>query len=274
MYFVVNVDRESTAPPPKNPHAAPDEVPEASSKHEKLTFIAVKEASALAEKVAPLMALRAIGRIDKKREEEFGFDEPEGKVFIKLGGKEHQFVVGATTPGGGDHYIRLQGSSEAYAIPGDIVRGLTLAESRLLERELHGFEDSEVKRVRISKGTRAREVVRLEGKAEGWAAPSSPKQQDETSGNWLSKVARLRVSKYLEKGPKKLSPEDVAVRIDYFDERRNIGYLELFRLPGKEDEPQYLVRTEYTRWYAEVLASTAEQVEQDLDSVLGKASSK
>ena len=32
-------------------------------------------------------------------------------------------------------------------------------------------------------------------------------------------------------------------------------------------KPQYLVRTENTRWYAEVLASTAEQVEQDLASL-------
>jgi hypothetical protein len=273
-YFVVNVDRENAEPPPKNPHAPPDKVPEQRSKHEKLKFIAVKEAGDLAEKVAPLMALRAIGRIDKKRAEEFGFDKPDGKVFIKLAGKEREFVVGSTTPGGGDRYVRLAGSNEAYAIPGDIVQGLSLAESRLLERQLHGFEESEVKRVRISKGAKAREVVRMEGKAEGWASASTPKQQDETSGNWLSKVSRLRISKYVEKGPKNVSAEDAVVRIDYFDDRRNIGYLELLSRPGEKDARQYLVKSEYTRWYAEVLASTAEQVEQDLDSVLDAAGPK
>lgn len=272
-YFVVHVDSTNEGPPPNaNPHLPPDKRPKPTLKHEKLQFIAVKEATKIAEQVAPLMALRAIGRVDKKREEEFGFDKPEGTVFVKVGDTEHDFVLGSTTPGGGDRYVRLKGSNEAYAIPGDIVRGLTLAESRLLERQLHGFEDTEVKRVRISKGPKDREVVRLEGKVQGWAATQSPTQQDETVGNWLSKVGRLRISKYLEKPPKKVSPADMIVRIDYFDDRRNIGFLELLKLPGEKDAEQYLVKTEYTRWYAEVLRSTAEQIEQDLESVLSGAS--
>ena len=272
-YFVVHVDRENVARPPDNPHVHPDKLPKTPPKHEKLSFIAVKEATELAQKVAPLMALRAIGRIDKKREEEFGFDKPEGKVFITVGGTEHKFIVGSTTPGGGDNYVRLEGSNEAYAIPGQVVRGLTLAESRLLERELHGFTDDEVKRVRISKGPKAREAVRLEGKVQGWAAPNKPTEQDETVGNWLSKVNRLRISKYVEKAPK-VSPDEIAVRIDYFDDRRNIGYLELLSLPGDADAHRFLVKTEHTRWYAEVLSSTAEQIVQDLDGVLSSASSK
>jgi len=49
---------------------------------------------------------------------------------------------------------------------------------------------------------------------------------------------------------------------------RELGYLELYKLPGEAGKAKYLVKTEHTRWYAEVLASIAEQVEQDLGSVV------
>ena len=148
------------------------------------------------------------------------------------------------------------------------------AESRLVERELHRFEPDEVTRARIVKGGDARELSRIEDKKDGWASAASPGVLDETVGNWMTKLERLRVMTYIETPPKPIAPEDVVVRVEYFDKNNEVGFLELVKLPPKEPakEPgkakaQYLVKSENTRWYAEVLASTAEQVEQDLASV-------
>ena len=104
----------------------------------------------------------------------------------------------------------------------------------------------------------------MEGKKNAWANPGAPDAQDETAGNWMSKLVRLRVMKHVEKprAPK------VIVQVEYFDGRKQIGFVELSRSTGSDGKPEYLVRTEYTRWYAQVFKTSAEQVEQDLKSVL------
>lgn len=277
-WFVVHVNKvEKKATPPRNPHSPnppePEPKPETPGKWVKSSFVSVKEGNSLAASLAPLMALRAIGRVDKGRLEEFGFDKPEGTLTVKLAGTEHKLTVGGLTPGGGDRYVQLVGSNEAYAVPGDALRGLLQPESRLLETELHGFEMTDVRSVKITHGTQARELLRLESKADGWAAPDHPLELDETASNWMTKVQRLRVSKYLEKAPKHLGPDALIVRIEYLNAKRILGFIELFKSPGDpgdKSKNDYLVRTENTRWYGEVLPSRAEQVEQDLASVLGE----
>jgi hypothetical protein len=135
---------------------------------------------------------------------------------------------------------------------------------------LHGFEDSAVKRVKISVGASSRELVRSTDNKEFWAKPDSPKQKDETATNWMTKVSRVHVTSYEgEKISPAPAPADMVVRIDYFDDRKQIGYLELVRRPGeKPDRPEYVARSEHTRWYASVIRSSAEQVDQDTKSVL------
>jgi hypothetical protein len=283
-WFVGTVDKTVEVRPPRPPpgdagaDAQPSAAPPPEKKRETSAFVSVGQGTKLAESLAPLFAFRAVGKIDDSRAEEFGLHKPEGTLRVKLDGKERSLVIGGTTPGGADRYARLD-NGEVYAIAGSIAQNMMFAESRLVERELHGFEPEELRRARIVKGDQARELVRLEDKKDGWAAASSPGVLDETVGNWMTKLGRLRVMTYIETPSKPVGPEDLVVRVEYFDKGRQIGFLELVKLPPKElpaatgAEPakpkaEYLVRSENTRWYAEVLASTAEQVEQDLASVL------
>jgi hypothetical protein len=277
-WYVGNVDKTIEVKPPRplgdaGADAAASPAPPAQSKRETSTFISVEQGEKLAESLAPLYAYRAVGKIEEARAEEFGLHKPEGTVRVKLDGKERSLVIGGTTPGGADRYARLD-SGEVYAIPGSIAQNLMFAESRLVERELHRFEPEEITRVRLVKGGDSREILRLEDKKDGWASAQSPGVLDETVGNWMTKLDRLRVMSYVETPSKPVAPEDVVVRVEYFDKKAEIGFVELVKLPpaGIAKEPgkakaQYLVKSENTRWYAEVLASTAEQVEQDLASV-------
>ena len=278
-YFVGTVVKkknpaEKKEPPPP-PHAADPEhgdeaQPPVDSGPTTGRFITVKEGGDLVNKLAPLMALRVLGKVDEARKEEFGFHKVDGKLVVKVSGKDHTLVFGGTTPGGSDRYAKDPGTGLAYVVDGAIMRDLMSADQRLVERKLHGWEDAEAKSIKLTVGSASRELVRNQEKAEFWSKPESPAQKDETASNWMSKVERLRVTDYagekLEPPPQK--PQDVVLRIDYFDARkRPIGFLELIRRPGK-DRPEYVAQTEHTRWFATVLRSTAEQIDQDTKTVV------
>jgi hypothetical protein len=234
---------------------------------EKQRFVAVKEANELVGKLAPMMALRRVGKIEASRAEEFGFKQPAGTLTVNLDGKKRQLVIGGTTPGGGDRYARDAETQEVYALSGETVRSLEFAESRLIERDLHGFPMEEVGRASIHKGQASRTLVPVEGKKDAWADAASPTKLDETAGNWMSKVSRLRVMEYVEKPPTPLGPQHLVTRVAYFDGKKPIGYLELYKAREGEAD-SYFIKSEHTRWYARVLKSSGEQVEQDLGSVL------
>ena len=271
-YYVTTVDKEDA--PPADPHAgvpnAPLKAPdgsEAKPKKETSRFVSVKAGETLVKALAPLQAVRAVGKVEANRNEEFGLDKPEGTLKVTIDGKEHVLVIGGTTPGGSERYARYQNSGEVFAISGDIAQSLMFGDSRLPERELHGFKNDEVSKVRLQKAGKSRELVRVKDKNEGWGDPSAPTKQDETAGNWMSKLGRLRGSDFVEKPSKALRPEDAIVRVEYFDAGKSIGFVELYKLPGEKGN-DYLARTEWDRWYVKVPATAAEQIEQDLGSVL------
>jgi hypothetical protein len=270
-FFVGTVDREAS-PPPKGPPGArlkSEPEPTGVSKRETVRFVAVSEAQKLAESVAPLKALRRIGRVDNKRASEFGLDKPEGTMKIQIGDNQHVLVIGSAAPGGGDRYAKEMGTGETYAISTEVANRVMYAETRLLERNLHGWENDRVKRVEVARGQKKRELVPVEGKLGGWGDASTPTKLDETAGNWMSKLGRVHVADYTEAPPGGLGPADLVVRVDYFEKSRSksIGFVEIFR-KGTDKEREYYGRTEHTRWPFKVLKSVGEQIDQDLPSVV------
>jgi hypothetical protein len=265
-YYVATLDKEEA---PKPHPAAPDAGAEASEPAKRVTthFIGVKDADELATKLAPLTALRQLGPLGGGRAEEFGLDKPEGTLKVKIGGTEHALVIGSSTPGGQERYAKDERSGIVYAVSGDLVQSMLGAESRLLERELHAFPETDVTRLRITRAGKTREAVSIPDKKGAWADAASPSKLDETIGNWLVKVSRLHVTEYVENTPSPLTPESAIVRIDYFGGNKTLGFLELYKLPGEKGS-DYYVRTENSRWFVKVLASAGEQVEQDAASVV------
>lgn len=272
FYYVAAVDKEETA----DPHAAipghgdngPLKPPEGKEpKQQTSRFVSVRAGETLVKALTPLKALRAVGKVEPARNEEFGLDKPEGTLKVTIDGKEHTLLIGGTTPGGSERYARYQNNGEVFAISGDIAQSLMFGDSRLPERDLHGFKLEEIAKVRVQKGPKSRELVRVKEKNEGWADVSTPGKQDETAGNWMSKLGRLRGSDFVEKPATPLKPEDALVRVEYFDGSKSVGFVELYKQAGEKGN-DYLARTEWARWYVKVPATTAEQLEQDVASVL------
>lgn len=265
-YYVGALERSAPTPPPAGSAGAPP--PEPPAAKGKTEFVAVGAAQKIVDAVAPLKALRALGRIPEDRASEFGLAEPEGTLIVTLKGTERKLVIGGTTPGGGDRYVRDPGSGETYVIEGDAVRDLDTAETRLVERDLHEWKEAEVTIADVKGGDKTRQIVR--GGPEGkrfWADPGAADQKDETVANWMGKIDRLRPSDYVMSTP--TNKQDI-VRIEYSAGTRKLGFVEVAKVPAADPagKPDYLVRTERTRLYAKVPAATAEQIEQDLGSVL------
>jgi hypothetical protein len=266
-YYVGVVDKEEAGKAPRPSPDAGAPPPEQPPKRVTTRFIGVKEAGELADKVAPLLALRQIGPLASGRAEEFGFDKPEGTLKVKLGGAEQTLVIGATTPGGQERYAKREPGGMVYAVSGDIVQTLLGAESRLLERELHGFAETDVTRLRITRAGKSREAVTLADKKGAWADAAQPGKLDETLGNFLGKVARLHVVEYVETPAPPLTAESAVMRIEYFGGTKSLGFLELYKVPAEKGS-DYLVRSEYGRWFVKVPAAAGDQVEQDVGSIV------
>ena len=237
-------------------------------KTETTHFVAIKEGEKLAESIAPLMAMRALGKVPAAQVPEFGLDKPEGTLRVVFNDKTRTLTVGGLTPGGSDRYARNPDTGEAYAVSGDFVRSLMFADSRLIARELHDFEPDEVTRAVITRAKSSRELVRMTGKKSGWADAKTPDKLDETAGNWMNKVERLTATQYMEQVGVPVLPEYHVLKIEYFNGSKSVGFLELIKIPDAKSNAGYIAKTEYTRWYAQVMKSSAEQIETDANSVL------
>ena len=262
-YFVGTAEREAPAAGPEPDGGAP--VPAAP--RTTTTVVSVGGADKLATALAPLKALRALGRIGDDRAAEFGLAEPEGTVSFKVSGAEHKLLLGSTTPGGGDRYVKDPASGEVYVVKGEPLRSLESAESSLVERELHKWKDGDVTALKILAGGKTRSLVRGgEGAKKVWADAAKPGENDETLGNWMSKVDRLRPIEFAAAPPEGREP---VVRLEYADEKGAVGFVEVVKTKATEaGKSDYYLQTERTRLFAKVSASLGEQLEQDLGSAV------
>jgi hypothetical protein len=269
-YFIGSAKKSAEAmqPPKKDDNASTPAPPPEPPKL--VQFISGKEGQELVESLAPLRALRVLGKVTDAQKVDFGFDKDEGKLTVKIGSTEHKLVFGGPTPGGSDYYVKDAATGNGYVVAGSIYRDLTSADQKLVEHNLHGFESSAVERIKITAGTSSRELIRSASKKDAWTKPSAPNDKDETATNFVAKIDRLHTMNYsTEKLDPPAAPSDLIVRVDYFDDKKPLGFLELVRRPGeKADKPDYVARTEHTRWYATVIRSSAEQIDQDVKSVL------
>ncbi|APR79687.1 Hypothetical protein A7982_05034 [Minicystis rosea] len=259
-YFVGTLERENAPALGQADGGAPPPAPKPTT----VSFVSVGPGDKLADALAPLKALRALGKIGDDRAAEFGLKEPEATVTIKVGGADHKLVVGGTTPGGGDRYVRVDGSGEVYVLKGEPLRNLESPDSLLLERELHEWKDSEVQKARVEAAGKGRDLVR--GGAEGkrfWADGATPETNDETLGNWMSKLDRLRPTEFLLNGP---DAKETLLKVEYTG-RKPLGFVEVIKVSGGE-KPAFYLRTERTRLYGKVVGTLAEQLEQDLGTIV------
>lgn len=255
-YFVGTVEKEA-AP-------APDGSPPPDGKGP-TGIVSITTADKLADMLAPLKAIRALGKVNDDKAGEFGLVTPESTIVVTVGGAERKLLLGGPTPGGGDRYVRESAGGEVFVIKGDAVRNLESADTLMIEREIHEWKEAEVARAKVSAGGKAREIVRGgQDTKRFWADAASRDAQDETLGNWMNKLDRLRPVDYALTPP---GDKEVVVRVDFQAGSRALGHVELVKAKGAS-RAEYFIITERTRLYARVQANVAEQVEQDVSAIV------
>ena len=270
------VEREKPAP------KKTEETPESLSKVEegattRKAFLVGEAGDKLVASLSTLRALRALGKLDAARKQELGLDAPKETLRVISGAVTHALRLGGKVYGGSDRYAEYVKTGEAFVVGGDALRDLDAAESRLVEREVHRFKPDAVKAMAVKRGDRARALVRggVDAKALFWADAGKPDAKDETAGNWVAKLDRLKVTDYVEDqaadAAESVAPEPV-VRVEYAGAGgESLGFLELQKTPSEKDGKfDYQARTEHTRGLVKVSQFLGEQVEQDLDAVLAK----
>ncbi|MBW2460177.1 MAG: DUF4340 domain-containing protein [Deltaproteobacteria bacterium] len=232
------------------------------------------------ESIAPLRAVRSLGEVDEDVFAELGLDE-ESRATLEMacGDRDEAFHVGGTTFGGGDRYLRRANGGPVYLLTGEVVRGLENAEFQLMQRELHAFEMTEVAGLEVEiEGSRKALVHRDHANEQqaAWVAADDQDRINELYGNWLDRLGRLRVQSYLAldaepgadlEGRTDAAPEPVLTLSWTGADGEEIGHLEMVKLPLTR--PVYYARSEATRAWVRVVATTAQEVEDDARSVVG-----
>jgi hypothetical protein len=260
-WYLITLERTTTLPP-----AAPDAGAPAPTKTT-TTLVSNAAGKKLFGALAPLRATRSIGKVAGEKAVEYGLDKKETSIVVTIAGREHGLSVGDNAPGGSDSYVLDSGSGEAFVVKADFVRDLDMADSRLMERELHAWKDADAKSATVIAGGKKREIVRSGPETRRfWADPGNRDKADETVGNWIQKVDRLRPSEYVATTPDKLT---TVVRIEYAG-AAPLGFFELAKTPDPAQAGKfiYYLTSERTHLYAKAVPSLAEQVEQDLGSIV------
>lgn len=273
-YLWITVEREKAAPSTKEPAAVAAE-PEKVVK----AFVGGKQADELFDEWAAPRAARALGKVTTERLGDLGLAASKDVLAVVLRGQRRELRLGGKVYGGSERFVMNPKSGEVFVLSGGSLRDLEIGETSLMQRELHRFGAVEPTGVLISAGKRTREVVRLAGssKADEWADAATPDRKDEAVGNWMTKVGQLRALEYvpdeaaLQATKADASPPAEVLRLEIRAEaNKSLGFLELYRVAGEKDKPEYLVRTETTRVMVKIGQRLGEQMEQDLPTLLSE----
>lgn len=239
-----------TDPKGKDPAATPPAVPPRDLRG---TEAALKTL----EQFAPLRSPRAFGVLGAQKIKELGLEGSIKKLDVTAKGDTRHFTIGQPqgTPGG-EAFIRDSGDGRIYVMPRGLLGDLQAAQGRLIDRRMHTFATADFDRVKLTAGGKSREFVQL-GRERGPAAQFAPADKadkpDQSIRNWHDTIWRTFPMEILGKGemPKDGTPKVVA-RVEYFDGKKSLGWMELGKLEASSNgqsgggATEIMARSEHT----------------------------
>ena len=261
------------------PEAADSTEPEAWIVSE--SFLGNERLGEALEGFCPWKGLRSLGKPGGDKREEFGLTDSLDSLVLDVRGRPRSFRIGKSTFGPGDRYVEDEHTGEMFLVKGQSIKDLLYPKSRYMERTLHAFEEDRVARIRLREGNRELELVRShspEGRDLGWAEAGRPEEPDALYGNWVRKLMTLRPMDYVvpEEGLPEAGPYGcttppgarIAVSVIYFGDKREIGFLTVYKKIDEEDKGEYLACTERTNALVMVSKIQAENLISDLPDIL------
>ena len=223
-------------------------------------------AETLWRRLEPLRVRRVLGLLDDKKLAEFDLVDTTASLTLTLRGRDHRFALGGEVYGSSDRYAREK-DGRVVVLPAALTRDLDAGRSRLMERRLIRATRPEVEALELSRlGRRARIVQHAT--AHPADAFWSLEGRQEASGEfetWVDKFFRLQALGYRagEPGPDWKSETTITV------DSREHG-LETLQIWSVEEEGErvWLARSASARLVAELSSPLAEEVCEDLASLL------
>jgi hypothetical protein len=236
-----------------------------------------------AEKVmdqfSPFRSPRAFGVLDAAKLKELGLDAPKRKLTVTVRGDARQFEIGQPIGAtAGESYLRDTRDGRVYLMPRGMAGELQAGASRLVERKLHKFEPTDFDRLVLTVGDKKRELAQTHRESVHGAQLASvktPDKPDQTAKNWHEMLWRVGPVDVLGQGevPAEGTPAPFA-RVDYFDGKKAIGWIELAKIPPAVEEsssappaPSLYARTEHTAGWVKLRPNP--QLGTDTDKVVG-----
>lgn len=243
-------------------------------------------AAKLYDQFAPFVSPRAFGVLDKTKLKELGLDAPKKSLDVTVKGDVRKYEIGQppTSAAVGESFLRDARDGRVYLMPRAMSTDLLNA-AHLVDRRLHAFEPTDFRRFVVTAGGKQKELVRIgtdpRGNA-GFAPAKTPDKPDQMAKNWQDSIWRLFPNEVLgrDEEPSGGKPKVVA-RIDYYDGKDRVGWLELARLeptdhmsegkgPSAADDAangEIFARSEHTAGWAKV-GSSANQLITDAQKLV------
>jgi len=213
-----------------------------------------EQADRLMDRFTPLRASRALGVLPPEKLKELGLENSGRTLEVVARGKTYTFTVSAP---GNSPYLRNTEDGKVYLVSSALISDLDAASSRLVERRLHAFKQSEPDAVTVQQGDKVRELsltVSEQGVVTRVASKGTPDKPDDFAKNWLERVWRVIPTDILGRGelPQGGAPQ-VSLKLEYFRKGKSLGFTELARVGGV-----LYVRTEFTPSWVKVHATPDE----------------
>ena len=191
-------------------------------------------AGKLLDQFAPFRSPRAFGVLDAAKLKELGLDQSKKKLTVTAKGDTREYIVGQPIGGNGEAFLRDVRDGRIYLMPHGVLGDFT-ASTRLVDKKMHGFEQAEFETLRLTIDGKTRELLQTHRETPlttQLASPKTPDKTDQMAKNWHDMLWRSFPMEVLGKGetPKEGAPTPV-LRVDYFDGKKPLGYIELAKPP-------------------------------------------
>jgi hypothetical protein len=209
------------------------------------------------DQFAPLRSPRAFGVLDTAKLKELGLEGSTRKLSVTAKGVTRNYVISQPVgAAGGESFLRDTGDGRVYLMPRGLAGDLQALQARLVDRRFHTFAQADFDRVAITANGKKKEFAHV-GKEKGAAAQFAPvgktDKPDAMAKSWHDTLWRSFPMEILGKGevPKEGTPK-VIVRVDYFDGKKNIGWVELGKVavpganPGSSASGELMARSEHS----------------------------
>jgi hypothetical protein len=191
-------------------------------------------AGKLLDQFTPFRSPRAFGVLDPAKLKELGLDQSKKKLTITAKGDTREYIVGQPPGGNGEAFLRDVRDGRVYLMPHSVLGDFN-ASTRLVDKKLHGFEQAEFETLRLTVDGKTRELLQTHRETPlttQLASPKTPDKVDQMAKNWHDMLWRSFPMEVLGRGetPKEGTPTPV-VRVEYFDGKKSLGYIELAKPP-------------------------------------------